>query len=163
MSIEDMITEKANGKSYSEIGKLCGVSRQRIQQSLSPPLLLRERIIKKNNGKCELCGAYVGNHGSMHHKQYVYDLNAPDNLQYLCNVCHVRLHHPLNGLMTCTYCGKEFYAKDRASRLRRNISGNFFCSKQCQGKWVGRHYGWDAQRKAGTLRPRGDSPLPQLD
>jgi len=44
-----MITEKANGKSYSEIGKLCGVSGQRIQQSLSPPLLLRERIIKKGD------------------------------------------------------------------------------------------------------------------
>ena len=43
----------------------------------------------------------------------------------------------------CFYCGKE-YAVDYGvgnNRIKHNQSGMFFCTKECQGKWLGETHG----------------------
>jgi len=40
--------------------------------------------------QCEMCGSESNLH--VHHKDVVYLNNVPDNLQFLCNDCHVKVH-----------------------------------------------------------------------
>ena len=44
-------------------------------------------------------------------------------------------------LLVCSQCGVEFTDSNVKARIRRNRSGNFFCSKHCQGIYLGKHWG----------------------
>lgn len=85
---------RLNGRTYEYIAGKAGVSRQRIQQLLSPPSSIRKYIIKKYNGCCDDCGIFVGKSGHVHHKPAngEEDYNDIENLQLLCLSCH-RIEH----------------------------------------------------------------------
>lgn len=88
-----MLRLKLEGHTYQYIATEAGVSRQRIQQLLSPPVAIRNQVIKKHHGKCANCGLLVGIKGDIHHKgaeEETYDDLM--SLELLCKSCH-RIEH----------------------------------------------------------------------
>jgi len=83
------------GLSYTEIGKELGVSRQRAQQLLRPPIAIYHSVRRKAQYKCENCGVRI-NSGHVHHRKCLGltpdDYNDFGNLQYLCAQCHGEAH-----------------------------------------------------------------------
>jgi len=143
MDAIQLLKDKLNGKTYGEIARENGVSRQRIQQILSPVKVVREFIIQKYHGNCAKCGQAVGTRGHIHHRALIENYQDINNLELLCTSCHIKSHNPPNGIYkTCTFCNKKFTGQSMPVRERRNQSGLFFCSKICQGKWIGREYGF---------------------
>jgi len=67
-----------------------------------------------NSAVCSLCGRKQSI--IVHHKDMNIKNNSVDNLQVLCQSCHVRLHHKLSGKIAgmksrhfiCAICHKEF-------------------------------------------------------
>jgi len=136
--------------SYTEIAQKYGISRQRIQQLLSPPSAIRKYIYNKHNDRCVDCGKYVGKSGHIHHTQL--DKNGAnyqdiDNLILLCNGCYKKRHGiPLiTKRFSCSFC-KNIYEKSLGAELRRSLlmnkSGLHFCSRTCQGKWLALNHGF---------------------
>lgn len=91
---------KLQGYSYGAIAAEFGISRQRVQQIVSPPKEVRNRIVQQANGYCQKCGIWTGRSGHVHHKgsETMEDFNDIDNLQLLCPSCH-RLTHVRNTAM----------------------------------------------------------------
>ena len=65
--------------------------------------------------------------------------------------CNRQCFHDYSHIkIACTYCGK--FGKYRAKQLVRRIEHGqhsldlFFCSKFCQGKWLGENYGFGARQ-----------------
>jgi len=85
---EEAIIGRLMGLSYEQIGESLGISRQRVQQLVSPPAAVRELIVKRAKGKCQKCGIFVGKSGHIHHIGAEEDYNDIDNLQLLCLSCH---------------------------------------------------------------------------
>ena len=138
MNNVELLEAKISGKTYAEIAKGTGVSRQRIQQILSPSPVIRRFIKRKYKNRCAKCGVLIENFGHIHHKKMVEDFQNIDNLELLCISCHTKTHTPIPSVFkTCSYCEKSFHNGDLKARIRRNSSGLFFCSKTCQGKWLG--------------------------
>ena len=96
MTKQEMLYLKLQGQTYRAIGKLAGISRQRVQQLLAPPRAIREIVVKRVNGLCQRCQLYVGKSGHVHHKGSTTeeDFNDLDNLELLCPSCH-RNEHPI--------------------------------------------------------------------
>jgi len=137
----ELLEAKISGKSYAEIARDAGVSHQRIQQILSPSPVIRKYILKKYHNRCAKCGVLLLRLGHIHHKEMIEDFQNIENLELLCNSCHTKTHNPASVLpIPCSYCGKPFYASDLKARIRKNSSGLFFCSKFCQGKWLGKSH-----------------------
>jgi DNA-binding CsgD family transcriptional regulator len=94
-SKEQMRDMLLTGLTYREIGEKCGISRQRVEQLLSPPWKLAAFIRSRAAGKCEVCGVIL-RHGHLHHINN--DNLTPDqfndlvNIKYLCLSCHRREH-----------------------------------------------------------------------
>ena len=89
-----MLRLKLDGYSYNHIGELAGISRQRVQQLLSPPIAVRRIIVKAYNGHCAACDIYVGYGGHVHHKGHEEETyNQIEQLELLCPTCH-RAKHP---------------------------------------------------------------------
>ena len=85
---------KLQGWSYGRIAKDAGVSRQRVQQILSPPKAIRGLVAKRADYRCETCAAPLGHSGHVHHAagdnpQHYEEI---DQLQYLCQTCHWHAH-----------------------------------------------------------------------
>lgn len=82
---------RTKGLTYSEIGGQLGISRQRVQQIVSPSLGIFDVVKRLANGRCADCGVELGR-GHIHHiknEDIEPDLyNHPDNLAYLCAACH---------------------------------------------------------------------------
>ncbi len=76
---------KQDGKSYAEIGRALGISRQRAQQLLSLPHASRQEFAEQKGNRCELCGRPAKKLDA-HHNTYAGD---PDQL--LCTSCHKKL------------------------------------------------------------------------
>ncbi len=104
---------KLQGLTYEQIGKRMGVSRQRIQQLLSPPPAIKQAVMERANGCCQECGLQLNGHGHIHHEggeDYAY--NNLKNLQYLCLRCHSWKHSPIeptstnNGVVTHISCNR---------------------------------------------------------
>jgi len=56
--------------------------------------------------------------------------------------------------LICDTCGKKFERKQ--STVLANIKQfgkqeHFFCSKQCNGVWTGKHYGWPVHKNVSTI------------
>jgi hypothetical protein len=98
MSIENRATWmelKIQGWSYGRIAKQSGVSRQRVQQILSPPKSIRAIVSKRANYACERCSAPLLKSGHVHHSGGADDsehYEDIENLQYLCQSCHWHAH-----------------------------------------------------------------------
>lgn len=87
------------GLTYAQIGLKIGLSRQRVQQIISPPPYIRRIVVNRAEGRCETCGIKVNGSGHVHHKSCAgEDYNDVDNLQLLCVSCHMKAHpRLLNG------------------------------------------------------------------
>jgi endogenous inhibitor of DNA gyrase (YacG/DUF329 family) len=172
MDRKDMFQMRLNGHSYQQIGEKAGVSRQRIQQILSPPSGVRELIVGKYHGLCQDCGIYVGNSGHIHHiGNNGENYNDIENLELLCVSCHRRKHkdpskercciscgkpvehhnlyckecfHKAHYVtLTCAVCGKSFEReKSQYNPKKKRILKEYFCSKVCYGVWLGRNHGF---------------------
>jgi len=94
MERSEMIALRLDGRTYEAIGKMAGVTRQRIQHILSPPVSIRNYVVKKYKERCNRCGIWVGNSGHIHHQGDIED-NYDDipNLELLCISCHRIEHH----------------------------------------------------------------------
>jgi len=178
---KEMLELLLDGKTYQQIGDQFNVSRQRVQQILSPPKYIRDIVIRRDGERCSLCGIIVGQSGHIHHKDTTNGENYEDieNLQLLCISCHRKKHSTLR---YCKNCGKEFtgvglYCSDECKDIYHNktcktelvcancgkafVRGNgavksrlipsqqkqkrtndYFCSRQCQGKYIGRTFGF---------------------
>ena len=104
---------RLNGQTYGEIANQLGVSRQRIQQSLSPPTAVRKFIFKQFHGQCNSCGILVGSSGHIHHKSLndVEDYGDIENLELLCPSCH-RQKHTGNINHHCLRCGHQWTGQE---------------------------------------------------
>ena len=81
---------------YAAIGAQLGVSRQRIEQVLSPPAAIRDIVLSRATGRCEECNIQVGTSGHVHHRRAKgLDCDSYEdieNLSLLCQGCHRRAH-----------------------------------------------------------------------
>lgn len=118
-----MVMLRLEGRTYQYIADKVGVSRQRIQQLLSPPKAIRDYVVRKYDGYCSKCGIYVGSSGHIHHEgaNGEEDYNDIENLQLLCIACH-RGKHIKPPQSQCRYCGKP---------IREGI----FCDRECFKKY----------------------------
>ena len=97
---------RLEGRTYKYISNIAGISRQRVQQLLSPPPQIRNFIVEKYKGYCADCGLYVGRSGHVHHDNSDNeDYNDIEKLELLCISCH-RKAHKIPSKLTCQYCGK---------------------------------------------------------
>ena len=89
-----MLMLRLSGQTYQAIADQAGISRQRVQQILSPPRVIRDIIVKKYGGRCALCGVEIGISGHVHHKGGNGEDNYQDidNLLLLCTSCHILQH-----------------------------------------------------------------------
>lgn len=87
---------RLQGQSYDQIGKLAGVSRQRVEQVLSPPPAIREAVLERAGRACEGCGLTLPKGLQIHHRAAeglapdTYE--QPENLVALCVSCHMKAH-----------------------------------------------------------------------
>ena len=86
---------RLEGKTYQQIARELGISRQRVQQLISPPRDIRDLVSERAGGKCEECGI-LPRDPHIHHKGAVGlgpDIyNDAINLQLLCASCHRKAH-----------------------------------------------------------------------
>ena len=94
MTKEEMLELRLQGLTYDAIAKRAGVTRQRVQQIISPPPEIRWFVLEKFHGCCANCGLLVGSKGHIHHKDADNSENYQDidNLELLCISCHRRKH-----------------------------------------------------------------------
>lgn len=157
MDKQKLLLKRLRGSSYTEIAKEVGLSRQRIQQILSPPKEIRAYVLAKYKLKCANCETLVGKSGHVHHKE----LNGEnyhdiDNLELLCISCHQRVHNIESEIIyvSCSWCGIDFTRRPISilkSEIERSRSGLLFCSKRCQGLWFTNNHG----AKKGNKRRLG--------
>ena len=112
-----MLTLRLEGDSYSNIARLANISRQRIQQILSPPKVIRDTIVKKAFGKCADCQIHVGESGHIHHRKNDFDhYQDIENLELLCISCHRKRHS-----IQIPVKIKERMKRNRNGNLKTNI------------------------------------------
>lgn len=91
---KDALKMRLSGMSYNAIGESLGISRQRIQQLLSPPKHIRDIVLNRAGGRCQNCGLIIGRSGHIHHQgSKEEDYNDVGNLQLLCITCHRKAHN----------------------------------------------------------------------
>lgn len=84
---------RLKGMTYQKIADKMKISRQRIQQLLSPPPAIRKIVVEKAEGKCQSCGILVGVSGHIHHEGQDFDTyNDIGELRLLCPSCHLVTH-----------------------------------------------------------------------
>ena len=110
--------------SMSAIARLIGISRQRVFQILQEEGLPTKHLVKpvnKDQYSCLVCGKISTN-------------------KFCSNECKTQWHQiPV----VCTRCGKLFFRNvHRFLTNYRDHSDTVFCSRNCQSRWVGAHYGF---------------------
>lgn len=114
----------------SDIGRALGVGRERARQLLiAEGISIRKYRESKNENKrvCPSCGGIK----SLESK--------------VCSNCY-RKQHNMNFI--CEVCGDEF--SRYKSQVIRSDSKPRFCSRECQGVWLGKNYGFKGE-KLGTM------------
>ncbi len=104
---ESMQGLRSKGLSYGQIGKLWGISRQRVHQILSGYennlKAIRENgwygtmrliVLERDNHKCTKCGG--SNNLLIHHIDGDDNRNRENNLVTLCHSCHAFIHKELS-------------------------------------------------------------------
>jgi len=122
MNRQDMWRQRLNGYTYEQIAEGAGITRQRVQQILSPPKAIRDHIIKKYDGCCVDCSIRVGKSGHVHHVNTdIEDYGDIENLVLLCISCHRKRHReyqlvesqPVLHMPTlkCLRCGHKWHPR----------------------------------------------------
>jgi len=90
-----IIDLRLKGLSYAGIGRLIGLSRQRVHQILTEydttVYHKLRRFILKRDKTCQRCGSPLNPH--IHHIDDNAANNNPNNLLVLCASCHKMAHH----------------------------------------------------------------------
>ena len=84
------------GNTYSQIGIIFGISRQRIHQiirNISSRGYQGERILRRDNYQCQFC--FNNKKLEIHHLDQNRKNNKDTNLLVLCQECHRKLHAKL--------------------------------------------------------------------
>ena len=91
---ETVLNLRAEGLSYSEIAARLGRTSCVVRTALRPDKATRNLAVEKASGYCEKCSEFVGNSGSVHHKDIdrIKGYNDPENLMLLCRPCHKKIH-----------------------------------------------------------------------
>lgn len=124
---------KLSGHTYAQIGDRYHISRQRVQQLLSPPPETRNLVVAKFHGLCCDCGLFVGIRGSIHHEGDSMDtFNGAASLRLLCRACHRKLHARLEAgrgplYLTCQQCHRQYARGTHAGQH----AGLLYCSRKC--------------------------------
>jgi hypothetical protein len=112
MDKSELFELRRSGKSYAEIGRVAGMTRQNAQQILSPPAEIRRFIIGKQSGLCLDCGINCVRGGHIHHisvgHESFEDYSDILNLVLLCPSCHRRRHGGMRGNRLCPDCGHNW-------------------------------------------------------
>jgi len=112
---------------HTQIGEVMGVGRERVRQ-----LLLLEGISVREMRKlsriqkevCPVCGG------------------RKKDTSKICNTCYRKLH---NVKCVCETCGKEFVRYKSQVERDGGIEPRF-CSRECQGVWLGTTYGFKGEK-----------------
>lgn len=99
-NIENIKELRDNGLSYQKIGKIYGVSRQRIHQCINKlgeiknrDYIMLQNYIKERDGyKCRSCGKRILSKLVIHHVDGNRENNSKLNLMTLCSSCHCSIH-----------------------------------------------------------------------
>ena len=90
---------------------------------------------------CTPCHSRNGRNRKKLPKTFCPNCGAPKShrLTFCSRACYKASH---KDTMTCSECRKSFtlQASDKRARIQRNNSGVFFCSKHCQGVYLGKHH-----------------------
>ena len=115
---------KAEPKRYSEaeLGRMLGVSRQRVHEIVKAPDLHQLVRPKQWSFHCVDCG-----------KPIPYGVTR-------CRQCWLKIYGAKMVTLSCDFCGQQFERKE--SEARRHTL--HFCSTSCRGNYAGRHYGFGA-------------------
>ena len=110
--------------SMSAIARLIGISRQRVFQILQEEGLPTKHLVKpvnKDQYSCPVCGKISTN-------------------KFCSNECKKQWHQiPV----VCSRCGKLFFRNIHQFLANyRDHSDTVFCSRNCQSRWIGAHYGF---------------------
>jgi len=114
--------------SYAEIGRLLGVSRERIRQVAG--------VRRRKPGSCRVCGRTIRvRRNGVTQTAY--------RMRY-CAECWARARQRRRESRriqyTCEVCGKTFSrTPGTVRRMERRGHKIRWCSRQCQGKWLGAH------------------------
>lgn len=157
--------------SWKAIGVYFGLSRSRVHQlgsgyKCANPI--RRKILLKFNNTCQICNKK--DDLIMHHIDGNDRKNEENNLTIFCRSCHSSYHlskepktiackncnseyYPKSAgnrycsdkckrdfyliSLSCEICGEEFKVRKAYNKLRKSR----FCSKKCQGRWLGLNYG----------------------
>ena len=108
----------------SAIARLIGISRQRVFQILQEEGLPTKHLVKpvnKDQYSCLVCGK-ISTH------------------KFCSDECQKKWQQiPV----VCTRCGKLFFRNvHRFLANYRDHSSTLFCSRNCQSRWIGEHYGF---------------------
>ena len=135
MEKTELLKLRLDGLTYEQIGLRAGISRQRVQQLLSPPFSIRKFIVEKYQGKCSRCGIYVGKSGHVHHNgDNPETYNDIENLELLCLGCHRKAHNP-----EITKGAKEYARTKYTEAPSRPITGIMLTCQRCGHTWLRRN------------------------
>ena len=117
--------------SMSVIARLVGVSRQRVFQILQEEGLPTKHLASqkiKYRYSCLACGK-ISTH------------------KFCSDECQKKWQQiPV----VCTFCGKLFFRNVHQFLANyREHSSALFCSRNCQGRWIGEHYGFKSPNHSG--------------
>ena len=122
LSFEEVRDMVLDGNTYAEIARRCGVSRQRVQQIISPPRHIMAKVKERAQGRCEDCGILIHKGAHLHHvngdKIDPVKFNGIENIKYLCLGCHRKEHRQHD--KKCPQCQKIFYGSST------------YCSPECR-------------------------------
>ena len=103
----------------SEIGRMVGISRQRVYQILNEEGLATKHPTKKYQYRCPECGAI-------------------STRKFCCVECKKRWQQVP---VICSGCGKLFFRnQSRFLNYYRYHNDVLFCSKECTGKWLSKQF-----------------------
>jgi len=124
---------KAEPKKYSEaeLGRILGVSRQRVHDLVNRLELSYLVRPKQWSFHCVDCGRPIAGRGIRR-----------------CWQCWMKIWGAKRVALTCDFCGKQFERKESEARRHKY----HFCSTSCRGNYA-RHYGFDTgkAREVGLM------------
>ena len=88
---EQAIALKRSWHTYAQIAEIMGVTRQRAQHLVRPNPLVYAIVVNRADGMCQSCFQLI-DRGQVHHRLIdSIEFNHPDNLLWVCAVCHPKL------------------------------------------------------------------------
>lgn len=124
-----------------QLGHNAGVSRQRAAQILKAEGVSTKAFHPRPEYECLNCGQTF--------------ISYSTNLMYCSPACR---SEGLTVRVECHQCG-QLFVRSKAQIIAttsRGFSGHLFCSKQCQGSWLGANYGSGTPSNRGGMRRKWD-------